>query len=119
MEENNHSLEQAKAQYECILEMLAIEDDDERYETIQEDPLEIAVRSDWHEPGRDDNVSTEYKILLCTGGPAVRIIGELDDYNQPSTAKIQHQDWFTGWQTWHGADEDSLLEYANHFWFGE
>jgi len=113
---NDHGLSQAKAQYESILEMLAIEDDDERQKAIQEDPLEISVRSDWHEPG-DDNVSMKYKILLCTGGPAVRIIGELDPYNQPETAELQHQDWFTDWETMPDADEDKLLEYASYFWF--
>jgi hypothetical protein len=42
---------------------------------------------------------SEFMILLCTGGPAVRIRGELDRYSEPEKPRIEYQDWFTPWQT--------------------
>ena len=39
----------------------------------------------------------EFEILLCTGGPACRIVGDLDESCQPSSARIEHQDWGTPW----------------------
>jgi hypothetical protein len=39
----------------------------------------------------------EYRILLCTGGPAVQITGNLSSYNEPAAATLQHQDWFLPW----------------------
>src|SRR3990167_4675473 len=104
----DHAKDQARAQLDSIMEMVkaldneGVIDGDERNEDtarqrIQEDPFAIGVRSDWHIPGDMDNKPTEYKILLCTGGPAVRIIGTLDEYGQPETAEIEYQDWFTPW----------------------
>ena len=46
------------------------------------------------------------------------IIGDLDE-GQPVSAKLQHQDWFTFWETWYDADEEILLAYASCFYFGE
>lgn len=121
---------QAKAQLESIREMVAAlekadasgteEERDEARQTIQEDALSVEVRSDWHQPGNDSD-DGEYRILLCTGGPAVRIIGELGAYSEPDTAEIQYQDWFTPWETLDLPDgaEDDLLTYARTFYFGE
>ena len=120
---------QAKAQLESIREMVkALEDADagddedardEARETIHEDPLSVEVRSDWHIPG-DDAEDTEYRILLCTGGPAVRIVGELGAYNEPDTADIQHQDWFTPWVSLptDTEEEEALLAYVRCFYWG-
>ncbi|KKK72257.1 hypothetical protein LCGC14_2905690, partial [marine sediment metagenome] len=65
-------------------------------EAIAEDPLEVAIRADWHSPGDDADVDLEFKILLCTGGPAVRIIGGLGQWKQPDSVKIEYQDWSAG-----------------------
>ncbi|MDD5510450.1 MAG: hypothetical protein PHI12_06555 [Dehalococcoidales bacterium] len=108
--------------------MTASEDDKQEYhdrdnaaEKIQEDPLE--VRSDWHTPGDDDfNKPAEYKILLCTGGPACRIVGDLDEHGQPDRARIEYQDWFTPWIELvdiTSEERDALLAYAQQFYFGE
>lgn len=48
--------------------------------SIDEDPLSVEVRGDWHVPGGEGAKPSEFMILLCTGGPAVRIRGELDRY---------------------------------------
>lgn len=125
---------QARAQFDSIREMVedyqaAIEDnnDEKREEAerrIHEDALSVQVRSDWYSPGSpDDSEPAEYEILLCTGGPACRIIGQLGSWREPETAEIQYQDWFTPWTDWRGEDvpddvQEILLEYARCHYFG-
>jgi hypothetical protein len=92
---------------------------EEAHERITEDPLSIEVRGNWREPGNDDNVPTEFQILLCTGGPAVRIMGELNSYREPCRAWIEHQDWGTPWQqAFNVIEQDTLLTYCRQFYFG-
>lgn len=93
---------------------------DEAREAIQNDALDVQVRSDWHNPGDADTSASEFMILLCTGGPAVRIMGELDEHMQPCRAWIEYQDWGTPWTHASGIIEQStLLEYCQQFYFGE
>ena len=63
--------------------------------------------------------AAEFCILLTTGGPAVRIRGELDEYNEPRRAWLEVQDWFLPWTEYVCADSDVLLNYARCFYFGE
>ena len=81
---NNSSQEQAQAQLDSIIEMikaldLAREEGEAELfsimQTINEDPLEISVRSDWHTPG-NDSPDMQYKILLCTGFKPSRTSGK-------------------------------------------
>jgi hypothetical protein len=89
-------------------------------ERIQEDPLSVQVRADWASPGELSLTPSEFEILLCTGGPAVRIMGELDHHLSPSRAWIEYQDWGTPWTAAFGDIEHStLLTYCQQFWFGE
>jgi hypothetical protein len=131
-EKDNRAWEQAKAQLDSIREMVADyqeavdnENDEaieQAEETIQNDPLSVEVRTDWHVPGDEKgNKPTEYMILLCTGGPAVRIVGDLNEYCEPESAKIEYQDWFTSWETYHltGEEEEDVISYARCFYFGE
>ena len=95
-------------------------DEESAREAIQEDPLSVQVRTGWHTPG--DNVKAdEYEILLCTGGPAVRIIGDLDKYQEPSNATLEYQDWSTPWTEYplNSGQKETLLDYARSFYFGE
>jgi hypothetical protein len=95
------------------------DDAEEARERIQEDPLSVHVREDWKNPG-EESTPGEFQILLCTGGPAVRIMGELDDNMQPCRAWIEYQDWGTPWTHASGIIEQStLLEYCQQFYFGE
>lgn len=73
------------------------ESEDEAQERIRQDALEVKVRSEWHYPGDEDVKPDQFYILLCTGGPAIRIIGELDEYGQPVRAWLEYQDWGTPW----------------------
>jgi len=124
--------EQAKAQLECIRELVAAleeaeadigdrtgEERDEARQAIEEDALSVEVRSAWHEIDGDSDPG-EYCILLCTGGPAVRIIGRLDQYSEPESARLEYQDWFTEWQELILSSKDyaTLLTYAQCFYFG-
>lgn len=84
---------------------------------IQEDALSAQVRSDW-EDSADDFTPAEFCLLLTTGGPAVRIIGELDG-GEPTAARLQVQDWGTPWTDYIDADQDVLLDYARCFYFGQ
>jgi len=124
--------EQARAQLDGIVELVkALEGGgevdeqmtrEEVEETIQEAPLSVEVRTDWHAVGAEDDKPTEYNILLCTGGPAVRIIGDLDDYSQPITARIEYQDWFTPWEAYRDTshdEEQAMITYARQFYYGE
>lgn len=120
--------EQAQAQLEGIQELvvtlIAAEgsgDDDKlesALEAIREDPLSVAIRSDWTVPGYTLEPA-EYLILLCTGGPAVRIIGELSQYNEAETATLEYQDWFTPWVELVLTEEEeiALLRYAQQFYY--
>lgn len=95
------------------------ESQDDASERIQEDALDINIRSDWQSIGETLEPS-EFTILLCTGGPACRIVGELDQYKQPCRAWIEYQDWFTPWtELVDGVSHADLLTYCQQFYFGE
>lgn len=97
-------------------------DEDAIRQEIQESPLSVEVRSDWHTPGSEDADAGEYRILLTTGGPALQLVGDLDQWKQPDSARLEWQDWGTPWTQLHGLssdEEDALLTFAQSFWFGE
>lgn len=141
--ETNHAKDQAKAQMESISEMVArlrhcedcdagdptaveglcefdaeYHDEEKIRQDINESPLSLQVRSAW-ESSPDNFTPSEFNILLCWGGPAVRILGELDEPGQPMTAVLQYQDWATPWTDYYEANDDDLLTYAQQFYFGE
>ena len=89
---------------------------------ILEDAISVEVRSIWASVGDyADECKTpgEYLILLTTGGPAVRIRGELDERGEPTRAWLEVQDWFKPWTEYHqpGLGE-LLLTYSRCFYFG-
>ena len=78
------------------------------------------VRGPWHAPGDTESAKPdEYEILLGAGGPAIRIIGELNQHCEPTTAILQSQDWGTPWTDYRDADDEVMLKYVSHFYFGE
>lgn len=121
---------QARAQLRSIVEMIGelvcaettndqpkIEEVDER---IYQDPLSVEVRSGWQRVG-ETLLPDQFRILLCTGGPAVQIRGDLDEYNEPMKPFIEYQDWFTPWTRLHDIsdeDQEALERYCRHFHFG-
>lgn len=96
-------------------------DEEGALQTIQEDPLSVEVRSCWHTPCDKDAEDGEYMILLCTGGPAVRIVGTMGRFNEPDSAKIEYQDWFTPWEEYRldSEEETVVLTYARQFYFAD
>lgn len=125
--EIDHASENAREWYETIKEQVArLEKPGDRYDEacdeIQEGPLSVMVRDGWRAPGTQvDEGPEEYEILLSTGGPATRIVGRLNEYNEPETAALEVQDWFVPWKEWRGEgwSEDTLLAYARCFYFGD
>lgn len=101
------------------------EDEDEARQSIEEDALSVEVRSGWASC-KGDMEPEEFRILLCTGGPAVQIRGTLDQYGQPEEAWLEYQGWGTPWTRYYPEDveqfeeyEEVLLEYASVFYYGE
>lgn len=90
-------------------------------EVIEQDALSVEVRGGWRIPGADGDGAEEYRILLTTGGPAVRIVGDLSQYGEPETAFLEVQDWGTQWTRFPVTSEAAamLLTYAGCFYFGE
>jgi hypothetical protein len=86
---------------------------------IEGNPLSVEVRHSWYVPGQGSDPE-EFRILLCTGGPAVQIRGELGEHNEPSKAWIEVQDWFQPWTRIDlpGGAEEILLAYAYVFYWG-
>lgn len=97
------------------------ESQEDAEQRILEDALSVDVRSDWHNPHEDDDGPSGFRILLCTGGPAVQIRGELNQYGEPCRAWLEYQDWGTPWteRANREGDQDALIEYASQFYFGE
>ena len=93
------------------------ESDEDARTRIEEDALSVEVRSGWTTPG-ETMEAEDFAILLSTGGPAVRIRGELDR-GDPSRAWLEVQDWGRPWTQYFPADQDTLLTYARCFSFGE
>jgi hypothetical protein len=95
-------------------------DAEQAREFLTDAPLSVEVRTDWHGVGAVEAAKpTHYKILLCWGGPAVQIIGTLDQYNQPDSAELQHQDWYTELTLCpiRAEMEAALIAYSSEFYF--
>lgn len=126
------ALRQGRAQVESILSMVAALNAAEygspewgdAEQAIRDDPLSIQVRTDWHDVGAapDETPATEFNILLCTGGPAVRLIGELGECGEPDNVRVEVQDWGTPWTELREVsteENEALLSYCRVFYFGE
>lgn len=92
-------------------------------EYVQQMPLSVLVRSDWHSPG-ETFIADQFEILLSTGGPACRILGELDRgsvaWQAGCRPVIQHQDWFKPWtESTYNVDTDALIWFCEQFYYGE
>jgi hypothetical protein len=91
------------------------EDEDDARQVLEASPLSVEIRSGWYAPGEDPAPAEEFQILLCTGGPAVRIMGTIDHRGAPDRAWLEFQDWGTPWTQYFEAKSDVLVDYASHF----
>ena len=92
-------------------------DADDARQRIEEDALSVEVRSDWCAPG-EQMTAGEFRILLCTGGPHVELIGDLDQYQQPDRVRVLYKDWGESGELF-DFDRETVLEYCRVFYFGE
>lgn len=98
---------------ELAMGCVSVEDAQER---IQEDALSVEVRTSWHTPG-ETTESGEFRILLCTGGPHVELVGDLDR-GEPVRVRVLYKDWGTSGE-FYDFDHDAVLAYCREFYFGE
>jgi hypothetical protein len=80
---------------------------DEAFERIQEDALSVRYFGE-----RVDGVWSidKVEILVTTGGPAVRVMCDIDD-NEPVNCWLEVQDWGKPWSQYY-CDRDVLLQYC-------
>ncbi len=114
---------QELAKLESLADCDGFGDEDAARRIIDERPLSVEVRSDWIPAGdmsQSGHEPVEYCILLGTGGPASRIVGDLENC-QPKNAIYQHQDWGKPWTAAQlsSDEEETLREWAAQFYFGD
>jgi hypothetical protein len=130
-EEYKHAQQKAegwmkKCRSIMCLHQAALEENDDSIHKIKaeihESVLSVEVRSAWYTPGSEIVEPVEYQILLMTGGPALRIVGDLDRYKQPANARLEMQGWDMPWREVPDLtheDNEILLDFASQFYFGE
>lgn len=129
---SDHAIANAKAWLESVHEMVDklaeaerstdCDAADDARRQIEESVLSVQVRDGWRTPGMlCMDGAEEFEILLSTGGPALRIFGDLDAHGQPDDCELQWQDWGTPWTPLHldGNDLRALRIFASVFYFGE
>lgn len=136
MTENNHAIANARAWAASILEAMTayqalesgeaesvtyegdtFEDADDLRQRIEEMPLSVQVRDGWRSPGAESDGPEEFEILLSTGGPALRIYGEIGGHHS-----LQWQDWGTPWTDYRDTTDDqdqAIAAFVGLFWFGD
>lgn len=90
--------------------------EEEARSRIEEDPLSVEIRSGWAN-SRAEFEPEEFRIVLCTGGPHVEIVGDLDR-GEPSCPRILYRDWGTSGELF-DFDREAVLTYCRVFYFGE
>lgn len=92
---------------------------DDAETAIRQDALSVEIRGDWRTVDCEAEDS-EFRIVLCTGGPHVQISGELNN-GEPTRAWLEYQDWGTPMteRVNDEGDQNALLTYAQQFFFGE
>ena len=138
LKEKNHALQNAIGHIESIVknyERLSYleslnptsweeeEEIEQTKESILNSALSVEFRSGWYSSPESiaDLSPEEFKILLTWGGPALRVIGDLNQYKEPENIKIQFQDWGTCWTDFKITEnqQEALNWFCNCFYFGE
>ena len=133
--EKNYALQNAIGHIKSIVEdyenfnyidslNVTCDEDYEKQEEIKENILNSALsvefRSGWTSNPNELEIE-EFKILLTWGGPALRVIGELNQYKEPENIKMQYQDWGTYWTDFEITEnqQEALNWFCNCFYFGD
>ena len=92
--------------------------EEEAREAIQQDALSVEVRSGWAS-SKEEFEPEEFRIVLCTGGPHVELVGDPDG-GTPSRIRVRYRNWGTSGEYFPSSDESNALEkYCAEFYFGE
>jgi len=98
--------------------------EDAAREAIENSALSVEVRDGWRVPGSRESMDltddpAEGCILLCTGGPAVRLIFDLEG-GSASEVSVEYQDWGTPWTPLRHecVDNGDLCDFVSCFYFG-
>lgn len=89
------------------------ESEDDARERIQEDPLSVEYRSDWVSYG-EEMTPGEFRVVLCTGGPHVEIVGDID----LSRVRVLYRDWGDSGELF-DFDRDAIMAYCQTLGVGE
>lgn len=92
-------------------------DGDDARQAAEDNALSVEVRSGWSLPGSYLEPD-EFRIVLCTGGPHVELVGELNARKEPSRVRVLYRDWGESGEL-HDFDDDAVLAYCGYFYFGE
>jgi hypothetical protein len=136
MTDNNHAIGNARAWAQSIGEAMAayqqldgdeaesvtyegetFTDADDLRQRIEEMPLSVQVRSGWYSPGGESGDAEEFEILLSTGGPALRIYGDIGGAHS-----LQWQDWGTPWTDYRDTtdqQDEAISAFAGLFYLGD
>jgi hypothetical protein len=94
-------------------------DQDDAKQLILEDVLCVEYRSGWTSD-KSEFSADEFRILLCTGGPHVEIMGEIDHNGEPSRCWIVYSGWGTNGTLYaFEFDQATILRYCGFFIVGE
>jgi len=120
--ESEQAREQAKSKLKSIMALVErahhaqTHDMDAIEEEIFNSPLSVEVSSGWTPVG-EKLKPAKYNLLMTTGGPGTRIVGDLDTEGIPATVDIEYQDWNTPWTKYPLSNEElqAILEFAQYF----
>ncbi len=87
-------------------------------DALRESALAVDVRSAWQSAG-ETLEPAEFQITLSTGGPALRVVGDISTGGEPMRCRLEWRDWGTPW-TEHettSAEDESVEWFAGLFWF--
>lgn len=125
---SDHAISNAKAWLETVRALAArmSDEDDEAAEAareeVQDSALSVMVRDGWYAPGTppEEREPDEYEVLLTTGGPALRIVGDLGSGSPVGRPRLEWQDWGTPWTEYitSAEDEEALAAFVGVFYFG-
>ena len=90
--------------------------EDDARERITDDALSVEVRSGWANSCAEFEPE-EFRIVLCTGGPHVEIVGDLDR-GEPSCPRILYRGCGTAGELF-DFDRAAVLTYCRVFYFGD
>ena len=88
-------------------------------DAMREAALSAEIREGWRCPGESASAEpTEFQVLISTGGPALRLMGELCN-GEPDRCWFEHQDWGTPWTRYFDKYGDARLWFAGLFYWGD